>query len=205
MALLTPMPVNFRQTIRSALAEALRLNYGDIFPTVLHLRTTLDGTAGLPAPGVDIYRTPGDYSLVIGEIRAHIALNALGAEGEQIGGGGTGLLQMPGMQSRVIAKAMNARVSLVNADRDNLKLIENDITNTSSPLGVYGTLALSSLMPMAGGSPIRLIADGDVMPFLVPANERLRMTVSVNDADTAGLPTEYGLVLMGAFVRSRGN
>lgn len=202
MAMLTPPPINFQQRIRSALAEALQLNYGDIFPTVLHMRVTM---AVGSSPQVDTYRTPGDYSLVIGEIRAHLAMNALGDEGEQIGVAGTGLLQMPGMQNRVMAKAMNARVSLVNADRDNLKLIENDIANTSSPLGTFGTLALSTLMPVAGGSPIRLIADGDVMPFLVPANERLRMTVSINDDVTAGLPTEYGLVLMGAFVRSRGS
>lgn len=196
--MLTPPPINFRQTIRSALVESLQLNYGDIFPTVLHLRTTMSSTQ--MSPGVDIYRTPGDYALVIGEIRAHIALNVLSEEED----GATGLLQIPDMQSRVIAKAMNARVSLVNADRDNLKLIENDITNTSNPLGVYGTLALSTLMPVAGGSPIRFITDNDVMPFLVPANERLRMTVTLNDATTAGPSTEYGLVLMGAFVRSRG-
>lgn len=203
MAILTPMPVNFRQTIRSALAEALRLDYGSIFPTVLHMRVTLDGTAGLPAPAIDTYRIPGDYSLVIGEVRAHIALNGIGTENEETGA--TGLLQIPDMQSRVIAKAMNARVTLVNADRENLKLVETDITNTSSPLGVSGSLPLSALMPVAGGSPIRFIADGDVMPYLAGGNERLRMTVSVNDATTAGFSTEYGLVLMGAFVRSRGS
>lgn len=202
MALLTPAPINFKQTIRSALAEGLRLNWGDIFPTVLHLRVTLDGTLGLPAPAVDTYRTPGDYALVIGEIRAHVAINK---PSDEEASPGAGLLAIPDMQSRVIAKAMNARVTLVNADRDNLKLIETDISNTSSPLGVFGTLALSSLMPMAGGAPMRLIADGDVMPYIAPANERLRMTVAVSDADVAGGATEYGLVLMGAFVRSRGN
>lgn len=204
MAILTPAPINFQQKIRSALAEALRLNYGDIFPTVLHLRTTLSSSPGpvVPSPGIDIYRTPGDYALVVGEVRAHIALNSISQEYTT---DKTGLLRINGMRDRVIAKAMNARVTLVNADRDNLKLIETDITSSANPLGISGSLALSSLMPEAGGSPMRLIADGDVMPFLVPANERLRMTVTLNDAMTGLGETEYGLVLMGAFVRSRGD
>lgn len=203
MAILTPAPINFQQKIRSALAEGLRLNYGDIFPTILHLRTTLASGAGpvLPSPGIDTYRTPGDYALVVGEIRAHIALNVPTSETTV---GKTGLLRVNGMRDRIIAKAMNARVTLVNADRDNLKLIETDISNSANPIGISGSLALSALMPEAGGAPLRYIADGDVMPFLVPANERLRMTVQLNDAQTGMEETEYGLVLMGAFVRSRG-
>lgn len=207
MSMLTPPPINFQQRIRSALAEALRLNYGDIFPTILHLRTTLasggvSGAATLPSPGIDTYRTPGDYALVIGEIRAHIAINALSSETTD---GNTGLLRVNSMRDRIIAKAMNARVTLVNADRDNLKAIETDVSNSANPLGLSASLALSSLMPEAGGSPLRLIADGDVMPYLTPANERLRLTVQLNDAQTGLGETEYGLVLMGAFVRSRGD
>ena len=204
MAMLTPAPINFQQRIRSALAEGLRLNYGDIFPTVLHLRTTLasPNATTLPSPGIDTYRTPGDYALVVGEVRAHIAINVLSAETTVAK---TGLLRVNSIQDRVIAKAMNARVTLVNADRDNLKLIETDISNSANPLGVSASLALSSLMPEAGGSPLNLIGDGDVMPFLVPANERLRLQVQLNDAMTGMVETEYGLVLMGAFVRSRGD
>lgn len=208
MAILTPAPINFKQQIRSELAEALRLNYGNIFPTALHLRVTLgsggvSGAAVLPSPGVDTYRSPGDYALVVGEIRAHIAINTPSAE-TTAGGFKTGLLSVNAMQDRVIAKAMNARVSLVNADRDNLKLVESDIANSANPLGVFGSMALSTLMPVAGGSPLRLITDSDVMPYLLPANERLRLTVQLRDAETGLGETEYGLVLLGAFVRSRG-
>lgn len=204
MAMLTPAPINFRQTIRSALVETLQLNWGDIFPTVLHLRTTLastgvPGAAVLPAPGIDTYRAPGDYSLIVGEVRAHIAINSPSTEAYS-----TGFLSVPSYQDRVIAKAMNARVTLVNADRDNLKLIETDINNSASPIGISASLALSTLLPMAGGCPMRLISDTDVMPFLVGANERLRLQVQLNDAETGLGETEYGLVLMGAFVRSRG-
>lgn len=205
MALLTPAPYNFKQTIRSALAESLQLSWSDIFPTMLHLRTTMAsggvfGAATLPAPGIDTFRIPGDYSLVIGEIRAHIAISTPSAEVSNP----AGFLALDNFQDRVIAKAMNARVTLVNADRDNLKLIETDIANSSNPLGFSGSLALSTLLPMAGGCPLKFISEGDVMPYLAGANERLRMTVSLNDADTGLEATEYGLVLMGAFVRSRG-
>lgn len=206
MALLTPAPYNFKQTIRSALAESLQLSWSDIFPTMLHLRTTMAsggvfGAATLPAPGIDTFRIPGDYSLVVGEIRAHIAISTPSAEATQAG---AGFLALGNFQDRVIAKAMNARVTLVNADRDNLKAIETDISNSSNPLGFSGSLALSTLLPMAGGCPLKFISEGDVMPYLAGANERLRMTVTLNDADTGLEATEYGLVLMGAFVRSRG-
>lgn len=205
MALLTPAPLNFRQTIRSELVEALQLNWGDIFPTVLHLRTTLasggvSGAATLPSPGVDTYRMPGDYSLIVSEIRAHVAINMPSQEAA----GPSGFLTLPDYRDRVVAKAMNARATLVNADRDNLKAIETDSTNSASPIGSFATLALSTLLPVAGGCPLKLISETDVMPLIVCSNERLRLTVQLNDAETGLGATEYGLVLMGAFVRSRG-
>ena len=204
MAILTPAPINFRQQIRSELSEALRLTYADIYPTALHLRVTMASTAGipnvLPAPQFDTFRIPGDYTLVVGEIRAHIALNELSSEAV-----GTGLLSAIDIDSRIVCKAMNARATLVNADRDNLKVIETVISNSASPTGLAGSIALSDLMPTAGGAPMRFIGGGKALPLIVPGNERLQLRVELTNADTGLLETEYGLVLMGAFCRSRGS
>jgi hypothetical protein len=210
VAILTPAPINFQQKIRSELAEALRLTYADIFPTVLHLRVTLGGvlnpgpTVTLPAPGNDIFRVPGDYALLVSEVRGHIALNELGSE-STTAPTNTGLLNIAGVRNRVVAKALNARMALVNADRDNLKFIETDIANSANPLGTSASLCLADLLPVAGGSPIRFIEEGDVMPLIVPGNERVKLTVGLNDANASLGQTEYGLTLMGAFVRSRGS
>jgi hypothetical protein len=212
VAILTPAPINFQQKIRSELAEALRLNFGDIFPTILHLRVTLGGTLNpgppptvtLPTPGNDIFRIPGDYSLLVGEIRGHIALNELSQE-STTAPTNTGLLNIAGVRNRVVAKALNARMVLVNADRDNLKFVETDIANSANPLGISANLCLANLLPAAGGSPIKLIGDGDVMPLIVPGNERIKLTVALNDENASLGQTEYGLTLMGAFVRSRGS
>lgn len=202
MAILTPAPINFRQQIRSELSEALRLTYADIYPTALHLRVQMASpdAVTLPAPQFDTYRIPGDYTLVVGEIRAHIALNELSNEVVS-----TGLLASTSIDSRILCKAMNARVTLVNADRDNLKVIETVINNSANPTGLSGTLSLASLMPAAGGAPMRFIGEGDALPLLVPGNERLQLKVDLVEAETGLLQTEYGLVLMGAFIRSRGS
>jgi hypothetical protein len=202
MAILTPAPINFRQQIRSEVAEALRLNFSDIYPTALHMRVTMasPNAATLPAPQLDTYRIPGDYTLVVGEMRAHIALNELSSEVVS-----TGLLSSASIDSRIICKAMNARVTLVNPDRENLKVVETVINNSANPTGLSGTLSLASLMPAAGGAPARWIGDGDAMPLLFPGNERVQLRVSLTEAETGLLQTEYGVVLLGAFIRSRGS
>lgn len=205
MAILTPAPANFQQKIRSELTEALQLGYGDIIPSVLHLRATMSGTGGppavtLPAPGSDIYRVSGDYNFLIGEIRAHLALNSVSTESVA---GMTGMMTDSAISGRMIAKALNAKVSLFNADRNDLRFVENNIQNSFVSGPLISNLCLASLMPMAGGSSIKLIDKGYIMPLIVPANERLQMQVTLTNAAASTGATEYGLTLLGALVRMR--
>jgi hypothetical protein len=208
MAILTPAPANFQQKIRSELTEALQLGYGDIIPGVLHLRVTLQGTAivnkaatVLPNPASDIYRVGGDYNFVIGEIRAHLALNSVSTE--QTGGDLNGFMADTSVRGRMIAKAMNAKVSLFNADRNDLRFVENNIQNSSVAGPLLSNLSLASIMPLAGGSSIKLINQGYVMPLIVPGNERLQMQVTLTNAAASTGATEYGLDCLGALVRMR--
>ena len=209
MAILTPAPRNFQQRIRSELTEALNLSYYDIIPVALALRTTLSPSSGAlpavrpnfqPVAGTDIYRVPGDYALVVGEIRGHIAMNQLGSEDTV---GATGLNALVGARNRLYVKALNTKVTLVNADRNDLTFVESSIQNSSSQGGVFSPLSLASLLPGCGGSPIKLINKGYVMPFIVPGNERLKLSVACLDGNAAVGQTEYGLTMLGAFVRSR--
>jgi hypothetical protein len=204
MAILTPAPANFQQKIRSELTEALQLGYADIIPSILHLRVTLSGTGGdpattLPTPASDIYRVSGDYNFLIGEIRAHLALNSISTETTA----GVGMMNVESVKDRMIAKALNAKVSLFNADRNDLRFVENNIQNSSVGGPLISDLCLASIMPLAGGSSIKLIQKGYIMPLVVPGNERLQMKVTLSDAGASTGATEYGLTLIGALVRMR--
>lgn len=206
MAILTPAPFNFQQKIRSELTEGLMLSYYDIIPSVLHLRATLNATGAGPRPayvgnsGSDIFRIPGDYNFLIGEVRAHVAMNALSTE-DTIGA--TGPNALVGVRNRTLVKALNAKVTLVNADRNDLRFTELDIQNSASNGAVVSPLCLGTLLPEAGGAPIKLIRNGYIAPLIVPGNERLRMNVIIRDGNAAVGETEYGLTLLGALVRSR--
>jgi len=206
VAILTPAPFNFQQKIRSELTEGLMLSYYDIIPSVLHLRATLTAGSGAARPnytgnsGSDIFRIPGDYNFLIGEVRAHVAMNALSTE-DTIGA--TGPNALVGVRNRTLVKALNAKVTLVNADRNDLRFTELDIQNSASNGAVVSPLCLGTLLPEAGGAPIKLIRNGYIAPLIVPGNERLRMNVILRDGNAAVGETEYGLTLLGALVRSR--
>ena len=209
MAILTPAPLNFQQRIRSELTEALQLSYYDITPVMLTLRTTLSPSSGAlpavrpnfqPVAGSDVYRVPGEFALVVGEVRAHIAMNQLGSEDTV---GATGINALVGTRNRLYAKALNTKVTLVNADRNDLTFVETAIQNSTAQGGIFSPLSLASLIPGCGGSPLKLINKGYVMPYIVPGNERLKLGVSCADGNAAVGQTEYGLTLIGAFVRSR--
>jgi hypothetical protein len=206
VAILTPAPYNFQQKIRSELTEGLQLSYYDIIPSVLHMRTTLNAQGVGPRPlytgnaGTDIFRIPGDYNFLIGEVRAHVAMNNLSAEDTV---GATGPNALVGVRNRTIVKALNAKATLVNADRNDLRFTELDVQSSSAGGTISSPICLAMLMPDAGGSPIRLIQRGYVAPLIVPGNERLRLTVILRDGNAAVGETEYGLTLIGALVRSR--
>lgn len=209
MAILTPAPLNFQQRIRSELTEALQLSYYDITPVMLTLRTTLSPSSGAlpavrpnfqPVAGSDVYRVPGEFALVVGEVRAHIAMNQLASEDTV---GATGINALVGTRNRLYAKALNTKVTLVNADRNDLTFVETAIQNSTAQGGIFSPLSLASLIPGCGGSPLKLINKGYVMPYIVPGNERLKLGVSCADGNAAVGQTEYGLTLIGAFVRSR--
>lgn len=200
MSLLTPAPFNFQQRIRSELIEGLQLSYNDIIPTIIHLRVTMIGDGvTVPPQATDTFRIPGDYNFLAAEMHAHVVLNS--PTTEVIGTGGINALY--GIKNRVAAKALNAKALLVNADRNDLTFVEANISNSSSNGNVQSPLVLGTLMPICGGAPIKMIDQGYIAPLIVPANERLQLTVNLTDAVAAQGSAEYGLALIGALVRMR--
>ena len=200
MSLLTPAPFNFQQCIRSELIEGLQLSYNDIIPTIIHLRVTMIGDGlVVPPQATDTFRIPGDYNFLVAEMHAHVVLNS--PTTEEIGTGG--ILALYGIKNRVAAKALNAKALLVNADRNDLTFVEANISNSSSNGNVQSPLVLGTLMPICGGAPIKMIDQGYIAPLIVPANERLQLTINLTDAVTAKGSAEYGLAMIGALVRMR--
>jgi hypothetical protein len=200
MSLLTPAPFNFQQRIRSELIEGLQLSYNDIIPTIIHLRVTMIGDGlVVPPQATDTFRIPGDYNFLVAEMHAHVVLNS--PTTEEIGTGG--ILALYGIKNRVAAKALNAKALLVNADRNDLTFVEANISNSSSNGNVQSPLVLGTLMPICGGAPIKMIDQGYIAPLIVPANERLQLTVNLTDAVAAKGSAEYGLAMIGALVRMR--
>lgn len=197
---LTPAPVNFQQRIRSELIEGLQLSYADIIPTIVHMRVTMigDGIA-LPPQAVDTFRVPGDYNLLVTEAHAHVVLNSPSTETAGAGG----INKLYGIKNRVAAKALNATILLVNADRNDLTFIESNISNSSANGATQSPLTLGTIMPICGGAPLKLVDQGYVAPWIVGSNERLQLTVKLVDAAAAKGSTEYGIALIGALVRNR--
>lgn len=183
-----PAPPKYTQEkIRSLVEEAKKLTMSNLRDDVVTLRALLSSTT---LTGQDTFQVPSGRVFLIREIRAHLALQTPGTEVLGVGGMQSSFM----FQDRVAAKALQARVQLVNQDRSDLKVIESDI-------GTNNTLCLASLLPVCGGAPIYF---GEEFPLIVPPIETLRLDVTLTDATTAGLATEYGLTLIGSMVAISG-
>lgn len=198
MAQMTPAPSNFMEPIRSALAETLGLSYADIIPQVMNLRVTLDSTK---TSDTDEYRIDGGYHFIGYEVRAHVASNVISSE-VYAGAAGT-LTSFGALQQLIAAKALNCRVELFNPDREALRYIETDVQNAAG--NVATSLSLGSLLPLAGGAPIKFCEGNEILPLLVMEGDRIRMKATLNETAAAivGQQTEYGLTIIGAYTRAR--
>jgi len=191
MALMTPAPQNFMEPIRSALAETLGLSYADILPQILHLRVALDQNV---VSGIDEYRIDGGYHFLVWEVHAHLAPNAMNPlELDPI--------DFAALKKHHRAKAWNCNFSLYNPDREAMKFTETDVQNSA------GNVALASNLGDLLKQPVKFCEGNDIMPLIVMENDRLRMSASLVktafDGDAGLDTTEYGVMLIGAFVRAR--
>lgn len=190
-------PKYLQEKIRSLLTEARDVSMGNLRDTAVVLRFTGSTTV---LTGSDSFQVPAGRQFLVREIRGHVALmapeletfNALPPGGGGIGGtvGGTG-----GTLSRIVAKALACRLSVVNQDRSELRVVDADFQ------GVANTLCMADLLECAGGSPIVF---GEELPLVIPASETIRMDVTLQEAAVAGQATEYALVLVGSMVATEG-
>lgn len=189
MGAMTAEPLNMSERIRSHLAETLGLGPDDFISNTVELKVDLD--AALLTDKAE-YQVPGEYRLYIFEIRALIAMNEFQSD-EALG---AGVLSIGGAINRTLAKALATQVKLVDVDEKNEKLLHD-----AGAEDLNATICLGSLIPAAGGEPIRFVDDNDVFPLIIEAGHTLRMDATL--AEAMGGNTEYGLELVAVLVRTR--
>lgn len=127
------------------------------------------------------YRAPANFNMLIFGIQAHLALNDPDGETVTVTGIGN-----PDVVSRMLMKAMNARVALQNSDRPGgAKIFEQN----DKPLG-------NLVVPI--GKPLEFFP-----PHMVKDAENLQMDVSLQDTAAAivGGSTDYGVDILALLVR----
>lgn len=182
---LEPPTGNVFQPVRALVTEMIQLTPEDYRGAVVTLKVTLG--PGLLSGNIE-FRVPMTHNLIIERIEPHIALidvvnefiNVNHPTDDQKGIGSFGT--SPDVEGRIALKAMNCRLTLYNADRD-------------QPVLMNGPASLYSL--------IRHPTDWTNKPHIVPAGELLRGEVSLVQQTPMllGGDTEYGLVIKGSIVR----
>lgn len=172
--------------IRTKVVELTKLNpeeyRGVVIPMVKQL-----GSSDMS--GDVTIRAPATHNLIIDQIFGHVALvnwatETLDLSAEKVGN----FSSAPNVRDRLLMKAMNARVQLVNTDR-----AQNVID------GGLGSLNLAAVVPVLGGR----VVDWREAPHVVPSGEQLQLSITLvqNVAGIRGGATEYGLILVGRYVR----
>lgn len=149
----------------------------------ISLSATIVG-AGTAASGAADFRIAQNEDFLVKSIRGFIVNNALTSEPAVVGNlaGSTTVLD------RIIAKASNCRVTLLNKD-------------TKVPYTENEGISLASIMPEAGGAP--MIFGPDIVPgFILPHNMTVQAQFALQSAsaffNTAS--TSYGVTLTGLYV-----
>ena len=190
-------PTNLSERIRSHIRETLTLSTQDFMSQTVEMVVTLNRSNGV-AGGSDQYLVPGEYVFLVGEIRGHIALDSISTETLF----GAGLGAVGGVMNRAQLKAQNTKIKLVDVDSQNRRIIHE-----STPDVPDASVCLSSLLPVAGGSPIQFVDDNDITPLIIGPGHTLRLDVELSAALGAiasdDAATEYGVQLVGALVRFR--
>ena len=168
-----------QQRIRGYLREVLGLSLAQVRGGVgVRLQASLSNTT----PGTDTYKVPADQNLVVFSMQGYVRFTALNTEPTVM----LGSLN-PDPSERMLVKAMNCLVQVVDSDRTAIG-------------GVFdnGETTLGRLMPPLG-VPMTWPLEA---PQLWESGHTLKATFTLQDSTTAivGNATIYGVLLVGALV-----
>lgn len=189
---IAPPPDNaYLQPLTSRIIEGRIITPYDYRAVAIPLYTTLDGTT---VRGSATYNIPTNMRLRVRQIIPHVALLSPSANAEFPTADATftpgnftpnanPLYKNGGVMDRLYAKAMNCRISLAFQSR-----AYEAIPNLSFPL--------SDLFSQNGQSPSFLD-----MPGMLLQGSTIDLNAGLADTNLALSPTEYGVILVGAFIR----
>ena len=181
-----PAPDCYIETLRSRIVEGRTLSPDQYRPVVLPLQVTLGSSRLI---GSASFTIPSNQRFVIFQFMPHIVPVSVSAPADATSGvfnvgvpaagdiiaGGT-------IEDRLLTKAMNCRINLA-------------FVSYTYQVFPQQNFALSDLSSVAGESPGLMD-----MPAILPQGTNIDLQASLQDAGAAGADTEYGILLVGAYI-----
>ena len=182
MPSLTPPPAsNFIESLRSRIVEGRTLTPYEYRPVAIPLQVELSNTR---PQGTASFTIPSNQRLIIFQFTPHVVPSSVSATGNAPGAFGAGFLNGGDNLDTILARAQNCRINLGMASR-------------TFDLFVNSAFALSDLLSTDGTDPSLMD-----MPGMLPQGTNIDLNASIVDTSAAaGIPCEFGLVLIGAYVQ----
>lgn len=178
---IAPPPDNaFLQPLTSRIIEGRTITPYDYRAVAIPLYTVLGGAT---QRGSASYNIPSNMKFRVRQLIPHVVLTNPAAETEPYNEAGPALSYMGGVMDRIYTKAMNCRVSLSFQSR-----AYEVMPQMSFPL--------SDLLAQSGVAPSFLDMPGELLQGTM-----IDLSASLTDSTAAFSDTEYGIVLVGAFIR----
>lgn len=142
--------------------------------------------AGTATGGSADFRVADNEDFVVTDMRAFIVMNDLANEPAAPATLGAGGVMTP--VDRLIAKALNTRITLLNKD-------------TKVPIMENEGLSIASICPEAGGHAMKFGPEG-VPGFIIPHNTTITVQVALQSVNAFfnSASTNYGLSLTGVYL-----
>ena len=181
-----PPPENFIESLRSRIVEGRTLTPYQYRPITIQLQTTMG--AG-QVRGNAQFTIPSNQRMLLFQFMPHIVPVSLSSPLDATSGVYNVGVPAPGdvlaggtVEDLLYAKAQNCRVSL-------------GLVSQTFQLFPQYNFALSDLMAQNGESPSLMD-----MPGILPQGTTIDLLTSLQDVNAAGSPTEYDIVLVGAYI-----
>lgn len=178
---IAPPPADaYLQPLTSRIIEGRTITPYDYRIAVIPLYTVLTGTT---TRGSATYNIPSNMKFRVRQIIPHIALTNPSSADESYNDAGPAVSYMGSAMDRIYTKAMNCRVSLAFQSR-------------AFEVMPQMSFPLSDLLAQSGVAPSFLDMPGELLQ-----GTTIDLSASLTDETAAFSDTEYGIVLVGAFIR----
>lgn len=181
-----PSPDCYIETLRSRIVEGRTLSPDQFRAVVLPLQVTL-GASRLV--GSASFTIPSNQRFLVFQMMPHIVPVSVSAPADATSGVFNVGVPAPGdiiaggtVEDRLLTKAMNCRINLA-------------LVSYTYQLFPQLNFALSDLSSVAGESPSLMD-----MPAILPQGTNIDLQASLQDSSAAGADTEYGILLVGAYI-----